>query len=215
LISLRAKKELWYNTTDTTFTITTEEQFAGFGAIVGGMAKDDQGNVIQDTFEGKTVNLGADLDLGGLNNSRVWYPIGYKNSTGSYDRTSDAVTSNVYSFEGTFNGDNHTISNVYQNTWAMFGDYNSGYPAGSNYYKDGMGIFGFVYNGTVKNLVVNGFNSDGKFCTTGVVAAYASGTSTFENIKIINSNPRAYNVPNGGVVGFAYNQDGSTSVTQN
>jgi hypothetical protein len=215
LISLRAKKELWYNTTDTTFTIATEEQFAGFGAIVGGMAKDDQGNVIQDTFEGKTVNLGADLELGDLNNSRVWYPIGYKNSTGSYDRTSDAVTSNVYSFEGTFNGDNHTISNVYQNTWAMFGDYNSGYPAGSNYYKDGMGIFGFVYNGTVKNLVVNGFNSDGKFCTTGVVAAYASGTSTFENIKIINSNPRAYNVPNGGVVGFAYNQDGSTSVTQN
>ena len=72
-----------------------------------------------------------------------------------------------------------------------------------------MGIFGFVYNGTVKNLVVNNFQSDGEFSTTGCVAAYASGTSTFDNIKIVNSNPRAYNVPNGGVVGYAYNQSGS------
>ena len=202
----------WYNTTDTSFTITTEEQFAGFGAIVGGMAKDSEGNVIEDTFAGKTVILGADLDLGGLNNKTVWYPIGYKNSTGSYDRTNGAVTSNVYSFEGTFDGQNHTIANIYQNTWDMFGDYNSGYPAGSNYYKDGMGIFGFVYNGTVKNLTVNNFQSDGEFATTGVVAAYASGTCTFDNIKIVNSNPRAYNVPNGGVVGYAYNQTGDTAV---
>lgn len=201
----------WYNTTDTSFTITTEEQFAGFGAIVGDMAKDSEGNVIEDTFAGKTVILGADLDLGGLNGTRVWYPIGYKNSTGSYDRTNGSVTSDVYSFEGIFDGQNHTIANIYQNTWDMFGDYNSGYPAGSNYYKDGMGIFGFVYNGTVKNLIVNNFQSDGEFATTGVVAAYASGTCTFENIKIVNSNPRAYNVPNGGVVGYAYNQTGDTA----
>ena len=201
----------WYNTTDTTFTITTEEQFAGFGAIVGGMAKDAQGNVIQDTFEGKTVKLGANLDLGGLDQGIVWYPIGYKNSTGSYDRTNGSVTSNVYSFEGTFDGQGNTISNVYQNTWGMFGDYNDGYPAGSNYYKDGMGIFGFVYNGTIKDLTVNNFQSDGEFATTGVVAAYASGNSTFENIKIVNSNPRAYNVPNGGVVGYAYNQTDATA----
>ena len=198
----------WYNTTDKEFTITTEEQFAGFGAIVGGMAD----GIEQDEFVGKTVKLGANLDLGGLQN-KVWYPIGYYNSTKSYTKVSGgSVSSDVYSFEGTFDGQGYTISNIYQNTWDMFGDYNNGYQGTPNHYKDGMGIFGFVYNGTVKNLTVNNFQSDGEFCTTGVVAAYASGNSKFENITITNSNPRAYNVPNGGVVGYAYYNEGATNV---
>ena len=205
----------WYNTTDTEFTITTEEQFAGFGAIVGGMVE----GIEIDDFSGKTVKLGADLDLGGAlggeddGTRKVWYPIGYHNGTESYNKVSGGeVTSDVSSFEGTFDGQGHTISNIYQNTWDMFGDYNSGYEGTPNHYKDGMGIFGFVYNGTVKNLNVNNFQSDGEFCTTGVVAAYASGTSTFENITVTNSNPRAYNVPNGGVVGYAYDEEGATNV---
>ena len=198
----------WYNTTDTVFTITTEDQFAGLSAIVGGMAE----GIARDDFAGKTVKLGSDLDLGGHVN-RVWYPIGYHNSNGNYDKVSGgSVSSNVSSFEGTFDGQNHTISNIYQNTWDMFGDYNSGYSGTPNHYKDGMGIFGFVYNGTVKNLTVDNFQSDGEFSTTGVVAAYASGNATFENITITGSNPRAYNVPNGGVVGYAYANDGKTSV---
>lgn len=198
----------WYNTTDKEFTINTEEQFAGFGAIVGGMAE----GIAQDDFAGKTVKLGANLDLGGLQNI-PWYPIGYYNSTKSYTKVSGgSVSSDVYSFEGTFDGQKYTISNIYQNTWDMFGDYNDGYQGTPNHYKDGMGIFGFVYNGTVKDLTVNNFQSDGEFCTTGVVAAYASGSSNFENITITNSNPRAYNVPNGGVVGYAYDNAGATNV---
>jgi len=94
----------------------------------------------------------------------------------------------------------------------MFGDYNSGYSGTPNYYKDGMGIFGFVYNGKVMNLKVDGFESDGEFCTTGCVAAYASGSSEFENITVTNCNPRAYNVPNGGVVGYAYAEENATNV---
>lgn len=198
----------WYNTTDKEFTITTEEQFAGFAAIVGGMAD----GIEQDEFTGKTVKLGANLDLGG-DNGKVWYPIGYYNNLKSYEKVSGgSVTSGFESFEGTFDGQDHTISNIYQNTWDMFGDYNNGYQGTPNHYKDGMGIFGFVYNGTVKNLTVNNFQSDGELCTTGVVAAYASGSSDFENINIVNSNPRAYNVPNGGVVGYAYYNEGATNV---
>ena len=198
----------WYNTTDTTFAISTEEQFAGLGAIVGGMAD----GIEQDSFTGKTITLSADLDLGGLQN-KVWYPIGYYNNTKSYTKVSGgSVTSDLSSFEGIFDGQGHTISNIYQNTWDMFGDYNNGYEGTPNHYKDGMGIFGFVYNGTVKNLNVNNFQSDGEFSTTGVVAAYASGTSAFENITVTNSNPRAYNVPNGGVVGYAYAEDGATNI---
>ena len=201
----------WYNTSDTEFTLANEAQFAGFGAIVGGMVKDANNERIQDDFKGKTVKLGADLNMGG-STGKILYPVGYYNSSYSYERTSESITSNVSSFEGIFDGQNYTITNVYQNTWSMFGDYNSGYPAGSNYYKDGMGIFGFVYNGTIKNLVVNDFSSDGEFSTTGCVAAYTSGSSTFENIKVYNSNPRAYNVPNGGVVGYAYAESGATNV---
>ena len=194
--------------TGVTYEISTAEQFAAFGAIVGGMSKD----VAQDDFKGDTVKLTADLDLGS-ETGKVWYPIGYHNSTGSYDKVSGgSVTSNVSSFEGTFDGNGKTISNIYQNTWDMFGDYNNGYSGTPNHYKDGMGIFGFVLNGTVKDLTVDNFQSDGEFSTTGVVAAYAVGTSTFENITITNSNPRAYNVPNGGVVGYAYAEDGFTNI---
>ena len=206
----------WYNTTDTTFTLTTEDQFAGFAAIVGGMVKDANGNEIWDTFEGKTVMLGADLDLGSKN-GKIFTPVGYRftddnNNNGIPNESKEDISSNVYSFEGIFDGQNHTISNILQRTWDIKGDDPHYSLPNEQYYNDGMGVFGFVYNGTVKNLIVNNFQSDGEFCTTGVVAAYASGTCTFENIKIINSNPRAYNVPNGGVVGYAYNQSGSTAL---
>ena len=84
----------------------------------------------------------------------------------------------------------------------MFGDYNSGYSGTPNYYKDAMGLFGYVLNGTVKNLTVDNFSSDGEFTPTGVIAAYAVN-STFENIAITNCNPRVYNTGNGGIIGIA------------
>ncbi|MBQ8419092.1 MAG: hypothetical protein IJY37_01880 [Clostridia bacterium] len=159
----------------------------------------------------KTVKLLADINLGDAekeNNSNIiFYPIGYYNSTGSYEKTSgETVTSEVYSFEGTFDGNGNTISNFYQNTWEMKGDYNDGYPAGSNHYKDAMGLFGYVNGGTIKNLTVDNFSTDGEFTPTGVIAAYAVN-STFENIAITNCNPRVYNTGNGGIIGIA----GSTS----
>ena len=205
----------WYNTTDTVFTLATEDQFAGFAAIVGGMVKDANGNEIWDTFEGKTVKLDADLDLGSKN-GKIFTPVGYRftddnNKNGISNESKEDISSNVYSFEGIFDGDNHIISNILQRTWDIKGDDPHYSLPNELYYNDGMGIFGFIYNGTVKNLVVNNFQSDGEFSTTGCVAAYVSGNSTFDNIKVVNSNPRAYNVPNGGVVGYAYNQSGSTA----
>ena len=62
------------------------------------------------------------------------------------------------------------------------------------------GLFGKVYGGTVKNLTVNNFSSDGEITTTGAIAAYADG-ATFENIAIFGCNPRVYNIGNGGIVG--------------
>ena len=199
----------------TEFVIANADQLAGFSAIVGGM-----NGKTRDSFEGKTVKLIADINLGDAeeknNPDLIFYPIGYSNNKGSYTRTTDSVTSSVSSFEGIFDGNGHTIANFYQNTWEMFGDYNDGYSAGSNYYKDAMGLFGYVVGtrdtdgnptgGIIKNLTVENFSSDGEFTPTGVIAAYAVN-STFENIAITNCNPRVYNTGNGGIVGIGGNSD--------
>jgi len=82
-----------------------------------------------------------------------------------------------------------------------------------------MGLFGKVYGGTVKNLTVANFSSDGEITTTGVIAAYADSSSesaaTFENISIVNCNPRVYNIGNGGIVGCAgwYSRNEDLSAT--
>lgn len=193
----------WYVTRSADYTIANAEQLAAFGAIVGGM--DGQ---TQDSFTGKTVNLVNNVNLGDAEASndsdKIFYPIGYYNSTGNYEKISGgSVTSSVNSFEGTFNGQGHSISNFYQNTWEMFGDYNDGYSGTPNHYKDAMGLFGYVLNGKVMNLTVCNFSSDGEFTPTGCIAAYADGNSTFENIAIVGCNPRVYNTGNGGIIGIA------------
>jgi len=182
----------------TEYIIANADQLAAFGAIVGGM--DGQ---TQDSFAGKTVKLIADINLGDKesenNPDLIFYPIGYYNSEGTYERTNTAISSGFYAFQGTFDGNGHTISNFYQNTWEMKGDHDW-YSPEEQYYRDGMGLFGKVYGGTVKNLTVSNFSSDGEIATTGVIAAYADG-ATFENIAIFNCNPRVYNIGNGGIVG--------------
>lgn len=206
----------WYTADDKSLTIANADQLAAFGAIVGGMATHTTNDgetvtIAQDTFNGKTVELLADINLGDAEDQNkpnvIFYPIGYyyvADQNGDGD-TSDPY-STVYSFEGTFNGKGHTISNFYQNTWEMKGD-DSYYDLSQNhYYNDAMGLFGYVVDGVVQNLTVDNFSSDGEFTPTGVIAAYAVN-STFKNIAITNCNPRVYNTGNGGIIGIA----GSTS----
>ncbi len=199
----------WYDPAQTRLTISNADQLEAFARLVGGMAKDSAGNDIypRDSFAGKVVKLACDVDLGwtGIEEGYTPFkPIGYYFSVDA-DGKSNAY-STIYSFEGVFDGGGNTVKNFYQNTWAISGDYNSGYPANSNYYKDGFGLFGYVVNGTVKNLTVENFSSDGEFTPTGVIAAYAVN-STFENINLVDCNPRVYNTGNGGIVGIGGNDD--------
>jgi len=188
----------WYNPNEDTYVIRNADQLVGLSAIVGGMAEGIQ----QDSFEGKTVTLLADINLNDTEeDGKIFYPIGYNCSDGSYEKTGDkAVTTGFYSFCGTFDGNGHTIANFYQNTWEMKGDHNW-YAPEDQHYRDGMGLFGRVYGGTIKNLTIDNFSSDGEIATTGSVAAYADYGATFENISITNCNPRVYNIGNGGIVG--------------
>ena len=213
------------------FIIYNADQLDGLSKLVGGMVDlDDDGEVDdQVTFEGKTIKLIADIDLNDAGaeaseNGKVFYPIGYYNNKGynsnHYADPDDilqgedcsGVSSSVSSFEGTFDGNGHTIKNFYQNTWEMFGDYNNGYPANSNYYKDAMGLFGYVYSADaddpaiVKNLTIENFSCDGEFAPTGCVSAFARN-AVFENIALTECNPRVYNTGNGGIVGIGFNDE--------
>ena len=187
----------WYDAAKTELTIANADQLAGLSAIVGGM----DGRT-QDSFAGKTIKLACDIAIGDTNseNGMVFYPIGYYNSDGTYEKTNTAISSGFKTFEGTFDGNGHTVSDFCQNTWEMKGDH-EWYDATLQYYRDGMGLFGKVYGGTVKNLTIDNFSSDGEITTTGCVAAYADCGATFENIAITNCNPRVYNIGNGGIVG--------------
>lgn len=76
----------WYNESDTTFTISDAADLAGLAQLVNG------GN----SFSGKTIKLGADIDLG----SKEWTPIGKSGK----------------SFNGTFDGNSKTILNLVINS---------------------------------------------------------------------------------------------------
>ena len=165
----------WYNDTDTEFTLTTAEQLAGFAELVDG------GN----NFAGKTVKLGANLDL-------------YHLAEGATDPTCfDPIGSyrNDQIFEGTLDGQGHSISNMSQNTWAL----NNGY-----YYGDlGMGLFAAVENATIKNLVMDNASISGESGLCGTIAAVAGDNVTFENITVKNSEVADYQYYAGGIVGWA------------
>lgn len=164
----------WYNDTDTEFMIMTAEQLAGFSKLV------DEGK----TFESKTVKVGRNIDLlcdDENGESKCFNPIGsYRNDK---------------AFKGTFDGLDHTISNMHQNTWAL----DNGY-----YYTDcGLGLFGLVEDGTIRNLTMDGASISGESAICGTVAACASGDCTFEKITISNCQVADYQYYAGGIVGWA------------
>ena len=157
----------WYDENETEFVLTTANELFELATLV------DAGN----TFEGKTVKLGNDIDLG----STLFNPIGsYRNET---------------AFKGTFDGQYNSIKNLSQNTWEL----NNGY-----YYGDlGLGLFGLVEDAIIKNLTIDGAEISGESGMCGTVAAAAYGDCIFENITVSNANVADYQYYAGGVVGWA------------
>ena len=157
----------WYNEESKEFVIMNAGQLAGFAKLV------DEGN----TFAGKTVKLGANIDL----ENKLFNPIGsYR-----FDKA----------FSGIFDGQGFTISNLSQNTWEL----DNGY-----YYGDlGLGLFGLVENAIIKNLKINGADISGESAICGTIAGCAYGNCTFENIDIRRANVADYQYYSGAVVGWA------------
>lgn len=113
------------------------------------------------SFAGETVKLTADIDLGNY----PWTPIG--------------LTGDAAGFQGTFDGQGHTISNLYVDLTAE-----------RRYQSAGLfgSVHGTVKNFTVKNATVKNLDdipdtSNG----TAVVVGASQFESTIENVHVVNA----------------------------
>ena len=181
----------WYNETKDTFIISTASELAGLAELV------NKGN----DFSGKIVKLKHDIDL----NNLPWIPIG-TNGMGTYTEF------NKY-FSGTFDGDNHTIYNLY--TKALHPSSGEHLDSATSYYH--FGIFGYVKNATIKNVniqnvnITNGMGNDYKrsFQGTAAVVGYTSGEVLIENVKVLGDLTIKGEYKVGGIVGSS----SGTSIT--
>lgn len=149
----------WYNTTDTEFTINSAAQFAGFAAIANGTAE----GIAMDTFAGKTVKLGVDIDL----NNHKWAPIG--------GRTSATLAGAI---ECTFDGQNHTISNLKVEK-------------GSEYEAVNMniGLFGITRTGkfVAKNFTLKNVDIYGSASVAAVLGRTVNCKAVIDNVDVIGN----------------------------
>ncbi len=109
------------------------------------------------TYAGKTVVLNADIDLAGYE----WKPIG------------GLVSYPSVTFAGTFDGQDHTISNMHAVDTTTV-----------NYAT--AGLFGSI-TGTVKNVNIDHATVVSTHYAGGVVGYSSSGSSKIENCKVTNS----------------------------
>ncbi len=134
------------------FTLTSAAQLAGLVSLVnGGTGESNLSNGV--AFSGVTINLAVDIDL----NNQDWTPIGLYHNISDTDFTKKE-------FSGTFDGQNHTISGL------MISCDN-----GKSSYR---ALFGYVKDGTIKNLTVEG--TVNACDSAGVVGALCGGT--IENV---------------------------------
>lgn len=169
----------WYDPANpkTEYEFSTAEQLAGLAELVSGDTK----------FNGVTFKLTQNLDLycedttpNADGDPLTFRPIG--------DHSKDGT------FEGIFDGNGKTISNLYQNGWDL------GYEWGL---YGSYGLFGNVNDATVKNLTLSGGESYIEGGDTSFVAGSATGTCVFENITIEDSISATYNNGNGGIIGWS------------
>ena len=179
----------WYleNPDATEFNISSAEALAGLATLVDGTATipaDATSINLPVTFEGKTIKLTKDVDL--YKEDENGEPISFE-PIGSF--------SDNESFKGTFDGQGHTVSNLYQNGWAL----ENGYWDGPEY---GMGLFSLVENAVIKNVNFDGASLPSEANIMGVVAGGAANC-VFENINITGAYLGNHSWYSGGFIGWA------------
>ena len=187
--------------TATEFSLSTAEDLAGLAALVDGTATipADAEVVIPDdfngTFDGTTFKLTSDVDLKKLdeNGNRIGFnPIGH--------------SKNGEAFKGVFDGQGHTISNLYEQS--NLDSDNGGWLYEGEYY----GLFAYTDGAEIKNLTIkDAYISSGRNEAAGVVGNAVD--TKFSNITISNTTLIAYNNSAGGVAAECYGECTFTNIT--
>ena len=145
------------------------------------------------SYSGKTVTLMNDIDMTGID----WIPVG---QTGGYA----AMTY----FQGTFDGNGKTISNLTVTHWE------EGTNGGANYAS---GLFGFIdaAGATVKDLTMDNANVTGSHWTGAIVGYLSGGISgcTVKNSSIVctNKNSEANGDKAGLITGYINGTQGTVT----
>ena len=152
-----------------------------------------QVNDSQVSYSGKTVTLMNDIDMTGID----WIPVG---QTGGYG-------AKTY-FQGTFDGNGKTISNLTVTHWE------EGTNSGEFYAS---GLFGFIdaAGATVKNLTMDHANVTGSHWTAAIVG-YLSGeisgcTVTNSSVVCTNKNKEANGDKAGLITGYINGTQGTVT----
>ena len=179
--------------TATTFVLGSAEDLAGLSAIVSGnipaMLSDELELPI--TFDGKTILLDSDVDLYAVdeNGERINFdPIGH--------------SANGEAFTGIFDGQGHTISNLYVHNnldaWQYEGEYYA--------------LFAYTEGATIKNVnIADAYVLSGRNEAACIVGNAVD--TVFSDINIINSTLIAYNNSAGGIASECYGECSFTNIT--
>ena len=133
-----------------------------------------------DMLEGAIVKLMNDINL-------------YEMGEDGEPVTFNPIGANKAYFKGTFDGQGHTIKNMYQSGWALGYDWD-------NYGT--IGLFAYLWDATVKNLTIENAECFVEGGNVAGIAGCAWGNCTFENITIKNSTYATYNNRAAGIVGY-------------
>jgi hypothetical protein len=161
-----------------------------------------------------TTTTGLDLLAAQVNSgnrySDTYFKLGanieYDTSTeNNYTAIGSILSDEVnHPFEGTFDGDGHTVSGIRI--------YKGGSDQFSNSYQ---GLFGYMRQGTVKNVTLSDANITGYGNVGGIVGRQQSGT--IENCLVIGTrvNRTSYNGARGAIVGYSLNLGSGSTLKYN
>lgn len=169
------KSLIWDGTTVTyptvddqakTANVAQPSDLAGLAKMVNGTADDSS---TPNTFEGYTITLAADMDMGGNTFEGI----------GSASRSGSGLGSGTNSFKGVFDGQNHTISNVKIQ--------------GTSNENDCIGIFPSIdgAGAAVKNLNVSEITIDASSNHQAAVVGVMSNGATVSNVNVYSGNVTA------------------------
>lgn len=189
------EKDILQNGTYTIFVKDINEGYKIDSKIVTNISEDMDIYTIDDlvafrervnrgaTYEERTIRLMNSLDLKEICGQEK----------GSFEPIGNYGTDNTHIFKGTFQGNNHTIFNLYINT--------------TNSYQ---GLFGYVQNGSISGVIIESIKNEYGTKTTSITGnAYVGGIVGCSNSATIqncgnNANIKA-SVASGGIVGNCIN----------